>query len=716
MNYVSTLRQTCGLSIFQIKLVAIKILFAALVLGFFGTAQARQTTFAWNADPAWPTGTTVELDANGTSANGITENRYTLDVNVLPGEIIHAKVRAIPPEGYQCGDPIGTCPPSIWTEIAQTFPEAPSGIWATKEIISGGDMSLSQVGSGDYDDNGGSTGLTRSVSKDTGTAVGDIALILASWYEGNRNVTTLPSGFTAATSKIDNNSSSVQVFYRVIDGTEPTTWSMTFSSVVYANMILLTLRGDSALAFVSATASAYQSGTTATAPSVTGTSGYGLIAAFGNSDPTTMTTPGGMAAGTVGGQTTNTGRFFFETLSASGSTGTRVSTLGTSRDTVPISILVSGATSGSTTNTSTTSLNALVQKTGITSTSSLSALLQKSFSGTVSLDSLIAAVKSGAVSIDALLQATDKSATVSVDGLVQAVKTGVVSIDAAIAIIIAVTSGVDALLQSSFNATTGLDAIVSGGSSVSASLDGLLQSGKSTTASLDALLQAGAVSTASIDALLQKSAASTVSLDAFIQGSASAIAALDALLQGARTGTLSLDAIIVSAGQALATTSLDGLVQAVKTGLLSLDAMIAVPVAGATAGLDALLSVTGVSTVSLDALLQAAKTGILSIDGLIQSAKTAQVSIDGLVQSAKTGTTSLDAVVGVIGSAAISLDGILQKSRASGVFLDAIIGLISSIIMPTGRVISIAPTDRFIVISETDRFIVIPNSDRSILN
>ncbi len=77
---------------------------------------------------------------------------------------------------------------------------------------------------------------------------------------------------------------------------------------------------------------------------------------------------------------------------------------------------------------------------------------------------------------------------------------------------------------------------------------------------------------------------------------------------------------------------------------------------------------------------------------------------------------SLDAVVGIIGSAAISMDGILQKSRASGVFIDAIIGLISAIIMPTGRVISIAPTDRFIVISETDRFIVIPNSDRSVVN
>ena len=72
----------------------------------------------------------------------------------------------------------------------------------------------------------------------------------------------------------------------------------------------------------------------------------------------------------------------------------------------------------------------------------------------------------------------------------------------------------------------------------------------------------------------------------------------------------------------------------------------------------------------------------------------------------KSATTSPDSLVD-IGSSIVSLDAIIQKSRASGVFIDAIIGLISAIIMPTGRVISIAPTDRFIVI---------PNSDRSVLN
>ena len=57
-------------------------------------------------------------------------------------------------------------------------------------------------------------------------------------------------------------------------------------------------------------------------------------------------------------------------------------------------------------------------------------------------------------------------------------------------------------------------------------------------------------------------------------------------------GTLSLDAIIASAGQALVTTSLDGL-QALKRPGAIAGCNGGGPVAGATAGLDALLSVTG---------------------------------------------------------------------------------------------------------------------------
>jgi hypothetical protein len=753
-------------------------------------ADARNVTFAWNSNPTWQVGTTVELEANGTSANGITASQHTLDVPVQPGEVINARVRAIPPSGYECGDPLALCQPSPWATLVQTVPPVPTGVWARYELQGGLVMARPVLDTSNISVSTATT-AARTFAHTVPSGTNLLVVVLQGWVTGESapphgdspsNITWNGTALTRIALSGGWGKEQHGIWYLVspaattanivVSGGDPTLLdggvvkALNFSSVD-------TTVGTSGIRSVVNTQA--DSRTTITLSPTT--SANDLIVADWSQQSSTVTT-GQTYGGTSGTQTVRHSIGYnydavFLTTSQPTASGQTVTFFPESAGNYPSGLVFSIAgTAGATTNTSTTSINALVQKTGITATSSLSALLQKSFSGNVGIDSLIASVKSGDISIDALLQATNKSATVSVDGLVQAVKTGAVSIDAAVAIIVAVTSGVDALLQSSFNATAGLDAIVSGSSTVTASLDGLIQSGKSTTALidallqagylsqididaiiakafsstasidallqavattstgldailsggisasvvLDALLQAGAVSTASIDALLQKSLSSTVSLDAFVQGSASAVASLDALVQATKTSALSMDAIIVSAGQALATTSLDGLLQAIKSGALSLDAMIAVPVAGATAGLDALLSVTGVSTVSIGALLQAAKTGIISIDGLIQSAKTAQVSIDGLVQAAKAGTTSLDSLVGIIGSSIVSLDAIIQKSRASGIFLDAIIGLISAIIMPTGRVISIASTDRSIVISETDRFIVIPNSDRSVLN
>lgn len=120
----------------------------ALVLGFSGTAIARPITFAWDASPAWPAGTTVELEANGVSANGITASQHILDIPVQSGEVITARARAIPPSGYECGDPIALCPPSQWSEsLVKTVPANPSGLWATKELAGGSIMAASVYGS-----------------------------------------------------------------------------------------------------------------------------------------------------------------------------------------------------------------------------------------------------------------------------------------------------------------------------------------------------------------------------------------------------------------------------------------------------------------------------------------------------------------------------------------------------------------------------------------
>ena len=93
----------------------------------------KWTTFGWDWDASWPVGTTIELCGNGNvCASGLTGTQHTLDLPVVPGQVISGRARAIPPAGYMCGDPPVLCGPSEWGTVARTWPAAPSGFTATK--------------------------------------------------------------------------------------------------------------------------------------------------------------------------------------------------------------------------------------------------------------------------------------------------------------------------------------------------------------------------------------------------------------------------------------------------------------------------------------------------------------------------------------------------------------------------------------------------------
>lgn len=140
--------------------------FAALGLAS-QSATAIPLTFAWNAWQDWPSGTTIELEANGVTADGITATQHTIDVPVQPGEVISARARAIPPTGYQCGDPLGSCESSDWATLAQTLPAVPTNVWGNIETIGGNPMALSiaELTSGSGTSN---PGTTASISPTSG--------------------------------------------------------------------------------------------------------------------------------------------------------------------------------------------------------------------------------------------------------------------------------------------------------------------------------------------------------------------------------------------------------------------------------------------------------------------------------------------------------------------------------------------------------------------
>lgn len=105
-----------------------------LLLAIPCLSSARAVSLEWNAGANWPSGTTVELCGNGDVCQpGLTGTTATLDLPVVQGDVIQAKARAVPPQGYQCGTPLAVCPPSEWTTLSQTLPPLPSGFWANRK-------------------------------------------------------------------------------------------------------------------------------------------------------------------------------------------------------------------------------------------------------------------------------------------------------------------------------------------------------------------------------------------------------------------------------------------------------------------------------------------------------------------------------------------------------------------------------------------------------
>lgn len=218
-------------------------------------------------------------------------------------------------------------------------------------------MSLSVVDSAISYDDAGTTWNSNAFTKTTGTASGDLALIPLSWYANSFNPDPLyliltPTDFSVAqaqstVSGSGSTGSYFNAYYRQCDGTEGASYTLTRNggASMYGTGGLITFRGSSALTFVSCTAgSTGSSQTSLVAPSVSGTAGQGLICIYAITDPSTVNTgPSGMTQALAGAQNTNTLYVYYETLSATGATGTRTLVVNTARDYQAFSILVSGA-------------------------------------------------------------------------------------------------------------------------------------------------------------------------------------------------------------------------------------------------------------------------------------------------------------------------------------------------------------------------------------
>ena len=108
------------------KLIALALLLIAQ------SAVSLPLNFIWN-DNNPGVATTFELTVNGVLTSGIVSNTQTVDIPILPGQLLDARVRAFPPAGFKCGTPLVDCPlPTDYATLAAIFPSDPTNFWAIK--------------------------------------------------------------------------------------------------------------------------------------------------------------------------------------------------------------------------------------------------------------------------------------------------------------------------------------------------------------------------------------------------------------------------------------------------------------------------------------------------------------------------------------------------------------------------------------------------------
>jgi hypothetical protein len=201
---------------------------------------------------------------------------------------------------------------------------------------------------------GGSTANLLGVGSDSvstawpvGTASGDFALLLVSWYENSSSGQPVPlTGFTSCGHVFllgtGDQESWFDLWYRQLNGTEAgnVTVGRVGDVAWFGTIVLGVLRGNGALTFASATPGT-ASLTPATAPDVAGVSGQILLSPFGLASQGTASTPTGMTLGQAGLQNTATGYIFYQFLAAD--PGAKSSTIGNAFPAAGISVLLNDA-------------------------------------------------------------------------------------------------------------------------------------------------------------------------------------------------------------------------------------------------------------------------------------------------------------------------------------------------------------------------------------
>lgn len=213
-------------------------------------------------------------------------------------------------------------------------------------------MALSRVGGDTFELNNASSG---ALTWPGGLSANHFAVISINWYENNNKyLSAAPTDFdlrnTSGGDVYENQGgtsyeSRVLVYTKSLAGTESGDLTISFSGNVYATATLDVFAGDSDLTYASISSVSTGQSSDAVAPSVSGTSGQGLVVVYALNDPpgTTNSAPAGMTLGSEQHDATMGSRTYYQTLSATEATGTRTWDFTDTEYWAAFSLLIDGA-------------------------------------------------------------------------------------------------------------------------------------------------------------------------------------------------------------------------------------------------------------------------------------------------------------------------------------------------------------------------------------
>jgi hypothetical protein len=206
-------------------------------------------------------------------------------------------------------------------------------------------MAIARRGSTNYSAEMYNNSSSVAITKESTVAVGDIIFIAVSSYgegTGSGNGASV-TGFTKIVDQ-DFNGSRASLLWRVVDGTEGSTFNVTIGGMEWrcAGVVLIAFSGTGLSIDTSNFTYNGASVTSLVAPSLTAAAANELLVNFFlYSDPGTFTAPSGADGSFANSpQNTNGAAVSWDAIASSGATGTRTATIGTARSALSVSVLL----------------------------------------------------------------------------------------------------------------------------------------------------------------------------------------------------------------------------------------------------------------------------------------------------------------------------------------------------------------------------------------